>query len=69
MVIIEMKSSDTPTLTYWRNGTIEHNNGFCAQLKFKNLETLNGNTITQNNKSAAPKLKKKTKQFSIYRFT
>jgi hypothetical protein len=61
MVIIEMNSNDTPTLTYWRNGTIEHSIGFCAQLKFKNLDTLKGNTTTQNNKSAAPKLKKKIK--------
>lgn len=56
MVIIEIKSNDTPTFPYWKNGTIEHNNGFCSQLKFKNLDALNGNTATQNNKSAAPKL-------------
>lgn len=55
---MEIKRSDTPTFPYWKNGTIEHNIGFCAQLKFKNLEALNGNTAMQNNKSAAPKLSK-----------
>jgi len=65
MVIIEIKSSDTPTFPYWKNGTIEHNIGFCAQLKFKNLDALNGNTAMQNNKSAAPKLQTTTKQCII----
>lgn len=60
MVIIEMKSSDTPMFPYCKNGTIEHSAGYCSKLMTsKNLDAANGKTATQNNRSAAPKLQEK----------